>query len=913
MKKYLCFLAIAFMLLFFSGQAFAQSGSTGAIEGKVLDEEGSPLPGAEVKLSSPDMIGGTRFTQTKKEGKFRFVAVPRGTYAVEASFPGFTAARRENIKLFVRQTLTIDIILKIATLEEKVTVIATSPLVDVKDSMINATNLDKQMLQTVGAEMRYKDVSLLINFAPGVQDRSVMGAAENVANNWQIDGQSLLTYVGSGGYWNAPDMNIIEEIQISGSGANAEYGGFTGAVMNMITKSGSNNFEGMVEVSYSPLQWNWKNVDTNEAKFSLYEAPPRDGYFDAHFGLGGPIIKDKLWFYVSVGYIQGDYEDRPPDLRSEQILKGFAKLTFQINSNNRMTAWMEYEDWEWHNVGLSPTRPVAASSTDVGPGFPMAIDWLHTFSENTFTEIKVGRYWSYWDYRPNSGPDVPQRQDWLTGMYSGNASWMSETSSTHYTASATLTHHADEFLLGSHDFKAGVEFFGGFDNAKAGYSGGYSYVDNYYYFSYYQYYEKYYDYNWYVYNTFAYSYGYDVKANGRRVSAFVQDSWRISDRLTINPGVRLSMYRGYLPNIQDEAIFKPKNALEFRLGFTFDVFGDHTTAIKAHYGRFHETFKTYFFNRAEIEYDDWVTYEVLADGSFYEIYREVYSTGADIDPDISMPYSDQFTFGIERELMKDMSLSLTLVHRIYKNFISLTNMGSQWEPYSWTFTDENGQQQTMDIYRKLPGSEDYMVTNPREGISPSVIITPENKYTGFSISLNKRFSDGWMFHIDYTYSVAKGNHYNNYGVGAGGGNTYQNPNRQINRDGPLSYDAPHFLHLYGTVNLPLGFALTPRIRFRSGDNWNRWRSGPYLAGSPPIQIEEKGSRRFPNRTDLDMRLEKVFMLTGRMRIGVILDVFNVFNTGTETWAVTKITNPNYGLATSITAPRYIRVGLRFFF
>lgn len=908
MKKYSYFLAIAFMLLFFSGQAFAQSGSTGAIEGKVLDDEGSPLPGVEVKLSSPDLIGGTQVKLTTASGKFRFAAISRGTYVIEASLPGFTAARRENVRLFVRQTITVDIILKIGTLDVQVTVIGTAPLIDVKDSMINATNLDRQMLQTVGAEMRYKDVSLLINFAPGVQDRSAMGAAENVSNQWQIDGQDLLTYVGSGAYWNAPDMNIIEEVQISGSGANAEYGGFTGVVMNMITKSGGNNFEGMVEVSYSPLQWNWKNFDPDEDKFSRFDKPPRTQYYDAHFGLGGPIIKDKLWFYASVGYIQGDYEDRPKDpddLRSEKILKGFVKLTFQPSRNDRLTAWMEYEDWKWHNIGLSPTRPAEASDFEVGPGFPMAIDWLHTFSENTFTEIKVGRYWSYWDYRPNSGPAVSEHYDKATGKYSGNYGWMAETESTHYTASATLTHHADEFLLGSHDFKAGVEFFGGFDNAKAGYPGGFNYVDNYYAYSY-----TYYDYRF---LTYAYSYGYDVKANGRRVSAFAQDSWKISDRLTINPGVRLSMYRGYLPNLQDEAFFKPENALEFRLGLTFDVFGDHTTAIKAHYGRFHETFKTYYFNRAEPNIDDWICYEVLADGSKIYSYKESYTTGATIDPDISMPYSDQFTFGIERELMKDMTLSLTFVHRIYKNFIALTNMGSQWKPYSWTFTDENGQEQTMDIYEKDDSSEDYMITNPVKGISPSVIITPENKYTGFSISLNKRFSDGWMFHIDYTYSVAKGNHVNDYNSASYGGNYYQNPNRQINRYGPLAYDAPHYLHIYGTVNLPLGFALTPRIRFRSGRNWNRWRKGPKLAGGPPIQIEEKGSRRFPSITDFDLRLEKVFMLTGRMRIGVMLDVFNVFNSGVETWAVTNITNVNYGLATGIVAPRYIRVGLRFFF
>jgi len=822
------------------------------------------------------------------------------------------------------QTITIDIILKIATLDVQVTVTGIAPLIDVRDSQVNATNLDLQMLQTVGAELRYKDSTALISMAPGVTDRSAMGAPQNVSNAWQIDGQGLLTYLGAGSYWNAPDMNIIEEIQISGSGSNAEYGGFTGAVMNMITKSGGNNFEGMVEVSYSPLAWNWNNIDPNEPVFSLYKEPfepPRNRYFDAHFGIGGPIIKDKLWFYASVGYLHMDYEERKPDFRSERKLTGFGKLTFQISRNDRMTAWVEYEGWEWHNVGLSPLRPVEATDFEVGPGVPMAINWLHTFSENTFTEIKVGRYWSYWDYRPNQGRDVSERYDQLTGEYSGNYGWWSDTESTHYTASASLTHHADEFLHGSHDFKFGVEFIGGFDNWEYGISGGYRYYDNYYGWSYYQYYElgtDYYD--CYGYLTYAGSFSYDVAADAWRASAFVQDSWRISDRLTINPGVRLSMYRGYLPHLQDEAFFKPKNALEFRLGFTFDVFGDHTTAIKAHYGRYHDDIKTTYFNMAEPSYQDYVWYEITPAGSKYETYREHYATVEHkMDPDITIPYSDQFTFGIERTLMKDMTLSLTFVHRIYKNFIAQINTGAQWKLSPWTFTDENGQQQTIDIYEKDPDyTDEWLITNPREGQSPSVILTPKNKYTGFSISLNKRFSDGWMFHIDYTYSVAKGNHANDYDTGASGDDYYYNPNRQINNYGPLEYDAPHYLHIYGTVELPLGFVLTPRFLLQSGRNWNRYLTN-YWAGPVDIDIEETGSRRLPYRKNLDLRLEKVFMLPGRTRIGVILDVFNVFNSGVEELIESNIALPTYGKAIrqdvipGVTAPRYIRLGLRFFF
>ncbi len=251
-KKFFSLLAALIIFGLVSGMSYAQSGTTGSIEGKIIDEEGNPLPGAQVKVSSPDLIGGVQSKATTAEGRFRFVALPRGSYTLEASLAGFTTAKRGDIQIFVGQTITVDLVLKIGKLEQEVTVTGTTPLIDVKDSQMNATNLDKQMLETVGEEMRYKNSTSLINLAPGIKDDSAMGAPSRVSNQWQLDGQSLLTYVGSGADWQYPDMNILEEAQVSGSGANAEYGNFTGAVLNLITKSGGNTFEGLVETSYSP-------------------------------------------------------------------------------------------------------------------------------------------------------------------------------------------------------------------------------------------------------------------------------------------------------------------------------------------------------------------------------------------------------------------------------------------------------------------------------------------------------------------------------------------------------------------------------------------------------------------------------------------------------------------------------------
>jgi outer membrane receptor protein involved in Fe transport len=898
--------ALLLVFLLLSGLANAQSGTTGAIEGRVLDEQGNPLPGAQVKISSPDLIGGAQSKMTTAEGKFRFGALPRGTYTLEGSLAGFTSVKRDDVRIFVGQTITVDLTLKIGTLEEEVTVVGASPLVDVKDSQMNATNLDLQMLQTVGGEMRFKNSTNLINLAPGVKDDSAMGAASRVSNQWNLDGQSLLTFIGSGADWQYPDLNIIEEAQVAGSGANAEYGGFTGAVLNLITKSGGNTLEGLAEFSYSPLRWNTTNFDPSNPKFSLFEAPNRILYMDAHLGLGGRIIRDKLWFYVSGGVIQQDEEYKGFSKRlSTQIPKGFGKLTWQINKNSRLSAFAEYEYFQVFNRGMSIDREADATYYDVGPGFPTSLSFLHTFSEDTFAEVKLGRYWSWYDQRPNKGRDVPERYDYLTGMYTGNMYFWGESDSTHYTASASLSHHAADFISGSHDFKVGVEFLTGNDNAATGYTGGFRYVDNYYGYSY-----TYYDYR---YMTYAYSYGYNLKSNGWKASAFAQDSWKIGDRLTINPGIRWSRYRGFLPNLQSEAFFKPKDAIEARLGLTFDVFGDHTTALKAHYGRFHESFKTYFFNSLDPSIDDYVIYEVLQDGSKVETYRRSYAIAGTIDPNVRIPHSDQFTFGLERTLMKDTALSLTFIYREYKNFIARVNREATWDKYPWTFVDEDGNSQTIDIYRTGADSEDrFVVANPTEGASESEILTPKNKYTGLSIALNKRFSDGWMFHIDYTYSQTKGNHTNTT-TASWGGTFYENPNRQLNASGYLPYDAPHALNIYGTVSLPFGFILTPRFTFQSGWNYTRTVTGPSAAGRPSIFIESRGSNRLPAQVSLDFRLEKLFSFTEKMKLGLMLDAFNVFNRGVETSLGGNVLLVNYGKAFSVCEPRYFRVGLRLYF
>ena len=900
-----------FSLVLMTGLAYSQSSITCAIGGKVTDNEGTPLSGVSVTLSSPDLIGGTQNKVTNDEGKYRFAAIPRGTYVVEAVLPGFVKTKKDNIKVFVGETITVDLSIEIGRLEEEITVTAGAPVIDIKDSQMNATNLDKQMLQTVGSEMRWKSSTNLINLAPGVKDGSAMGAPSAVSNQWQIDGQSLITYVGSGSDWQFPDMDILEEAKISGSGANAEYGNFTGAVLNLITKSGGNTLEGLISASYSSFNWNQKNFNPNDPMFSLFGTPPRNQFSDFHAGLGGPILKDKLWFYVAGGWMEQQTEIESSEAGAvlgkgtQKIPRGFGKLSYQMNMDTRLSAFVEYEYWQLLNKGLSVNRPPDATYDEEGPGVPVACNLLHTFSENTFTEIKLGYYDEFFEQKPKQGKDVPEHYDYQTGLVSGNYSTFQKTNTNQLTASATLTHYADDFIKGAHDFKVGVEFMKGIDNMKQGYTGGFKYTDNYPYSFVYQDYRP---------VTLAYSYGFDLKSNGWKVSAFAQDSWKIGNRLNINPGVRWSMQRGYLPNLQKEAFWKPKNFIEPRIGLTFDVFGDHKTALKAHYGRFHESFKTWYFNGVDPGYQDWIGYEVLPNGTKVELWRVPYSKSAAMDPNIGIPYSDQFTVGLERMIMKDVSLGLTYIYREYKDFTGRVNTTAIWEPFSYTYLDENGNPQTIQVFRQTSPAEDdqFMITNPRAGMFPSLLLTPKNKYTGISISLNKTFSAGMMFHVDYTYSQSKGNMFNT-GTASWGGNYFENPNRQINAYGNLSYDAPHALNVYGTVDLPKDFVFSPRFTYQSGANWTPYVQVSEVAGSPWVYIEPQGSRRLPAQIALDLRLEKLFTFSTQYNMGLILDAFNILNRGAVDGLNTRVNGADYGNANSVCDPRYIRVGMRFNF
>ena len=295
MGKSLKIFSIFFLaLLLAAGSALAQSKETGVIQGKVLDEGKAPLPGAAITISSPNLMG-TRSAVTDQAGSYRFPGLPGGAYVIEASLEGFTTVKKTGVTLHTTMTVTVEIILGMSKIEKEIKVVAEAPLVDVTDASLSKTYVTQEMLNNLPTS---QDTTKMMNLAPGVVEMSAYGGGDLTGNSTQIDGVDVTdARFGGGNFTMNIDYNLIEESQVMGLGAPAEYGNFSGAIVNVITKSGGNRLSGDVQAYYTGKSWQSQNIDPTEHQWMLVPETPVTRLLDTSFHLGGPIVKDKLWFF----------------------------------------------------------------------------------------------------------------------------------------------------------------------------------------------------------------------------------------------------------------------------------------------------------------------------------------------------------------------------------------------------------------------------------------------------------------------------------------------------------------------------------------------------------------------------------------------------------------------------------------
>jgi carboxypeptidase family protein len=882
---------------------------TGSITGNIKDQQGAVLPGVTVTLTGKQ---GTSVDTTDANGNYRFPALEVGIYQITADLAGFAKASRTDLQISPNRELTIDLQMKVGGITENVTVSGDSPVVDVKSSSTENT-ISQSLLFSAPITRTAINV---INYAPGVNRSSAYGAGAGAGNALLIDGVDTRDPSG-GTAWTFYNYNMVEEYQFQGLGAAAEYGGFTGAVVNTITKSGGNRFNGLFDFFGTNKGLGSSNVPAAVAKANPTLADPAKTkkYADITTQFGGPLKQNRLFFFVSAQRFLLETDPTGGVTKRHEVSPRLnAKLTWQPNASNNFMGHVQYDSY--NITGRAGVSALIANDSltnrEDAPEYVWLTQYRHLFSSNTFSEVKYTGWWGFYDLNPETKVSAHFQPN---GLVTGSQGWFYYADRTRDQVNGSLTHYADKF--GRHELKFGAEIEHSTTRDRYGYNNGIAFYD-------------------YPAGTpyYAYSYGYDISAKNTRQSVFAQDAWHATSRLTINAGARGDMYQGAGKtgsNIYSSSNWAP------RLGGAFDLLGDSRTVLKASYGLYYEGAQTQLFTRALPGISDRKTFAVNPNGSVGALLTTKPAVLYKMGSDIKHPRVDETTLGFERALTGSMRLSLTGIWRDNKNFVTSVAQSAQWTPVSTT-TDLGN---TITLYRwvnRTTSNTDYLIRNvegfqykdPNGGVIGTA--APFRKYRAFMAVLNKRYAKRWQAQVSYVRAKATGNVDNN-GSAQVAGRLFESPNLSlVGVPGEASNTPKHEFKLLGSYQIPVIEASInayyvatsglPYARIQQFSNTLLNTTG-LSSTYRRVLIAPRGAYHLPNLRQLDLRIEKNFNVAGGNRIGIYSDIENVANTGIVTSRVTRATSVTLPGGTSfalpfdtpggIQGPRQIRIGGRWSF
>jgi hypothetical protein len=902
----------AFVLLcvLSAGAASAQS-LTGRLSGTVRDSQGGVLPGATVTLS-----GRTGSLQATADpgGQYRFPAVDPGSYELQAEFIGLRAQRREGVVVAVGSHLTIDFSLAPAVVAAVVDVVAATD-VDVTSAATSATISQDQLFRLPLP----RDATLLANLAPGINNLSAYGGGATTSNAMLLDGVDTRD-MSDGTPALVMNYNVVEEVQIQGLGAPAEYGGFTGGIVNVLTRSGGNAWRGLFDALATTSKFASNNVSPAVAARNPALAASADIHklLDFTAQLGGPIRKDKLFLFANVQRYELDSDPPGPTTQSDELdHRVNLKLTWLPGAKDHFVAMFQAD--HTRSTGVAGVPPLLATDDLTGESSGPEVIWNGQYrrilGSQTLLEVKYVGWSSHTDFTPKVNGSL--HYDLVTHQYSGAAGFLKHTEKSREQGNVSVSHYAQAF--GQHDLKFGVEIERGRGGQRLSYVGGYKYYDAY------------------GAPYLAASFGYDVAANNARETAFAQDAWKPSPRWTINAGLRFDWDRGSGPQVGK--VFDTKS-LAPRLGLAFDLAGDHKSVLKASYGRYHESLLARYYGRANAGVRDFVTYAVTPVG-LMEVDRFP-SPRYPIDPGIKQPRVDEWTAGFERALSASTRFAVIGVYRTNRNFIDSILPTALWAPVQVTNLLTN---QPLTVYRwanRDQSQGDRLITNidgfvyrDAQG-RPLGAAEASRKYRALIVSLDTSHGERWHAMASYVLSKADGATDNTFGPSVGLTSNYEFATRAlVNGFGAATYDRRHEFKVLASYQIPkLELGVSAFYRAISGLHYTPFQEllasdlnvpGPTLA----VLLEAMGSRTLPVESYLDMRVEKVFKLgAGERRLGVYADIRNVFNADTTVAAQSEVPsvqipgvqdaqgNPVpilFGAPTAIAAPRQLLLGARYTF
>jgi outer membrane receptor protein involved in Fe transport len=901
--------------------------STGGLRGFVKDDTGGVLAGVTVEATSPSRIGGAAVEVTDGQGLYRFENLPLGEYVLTFTLQGFGTTRREAIRVEVGRTIQLDMQMKVGNVEQSIVVTGESPVVDAVHSGITS-NFNQEMLQNIpSSRQSYFDI---VTYTPAVRinqvpndSRFIIFGSSSDQNQFQYDGVDI-SAVSNGGVWDFPSPDIMQEVQVNAVGASAEFHDFQGGVVNIVTKSGSNSYRGSGSFYIIPPGLVGNNTPNEQFPYKVHYN--QQGTFE----IGGPIAKDRAWFYgilpAQRGLTTGVGVDPNLDKQGGVSYKPFAKGTVRLGPHDNLNVGFN-NNMFCCGATASRTAPLITQTVEHGHNPVLTSQYTHTFGSATLFEARAGGIYIRDNFTPVSDDFVtPGRTDQATGFSVANALTGSKQFHNRTTIDASLSHSASDFLKGSHDFKFGVQTAYATQRTVSIRFSNVSYTDL---------------------NSAPYLATFqDPAASGGRIRSgggYIQDNWSFNDRITLNLGFRYDNIRGDIPElsagatldgISGDASFEVPNTITYpavedlisfnswspRLGITLRADKSGKTVVKANYGRFFGKLATGMFNSMSPGATPQTTLRYNPVTRAYDIPFSVVDNRINfsVNDGLNNQYTDQLFIGVERQLLANMGVNVSFIWKEESDFIRLQDVRGSYAERAIVDTFE-GRTFPLTVFNltSSQASRLFQVVNRNDF---------DQSFKSVVVELNKRFSDSWQSQGSYTWQDSEA-----FGGGSVTGSTQQDfsnlssttgfgrdPNDSINAFGPTATNSTHSVKLSTTYRAPMDFNLGMRYSYESGRPYGRLIIVRGLGqGNVTMLAEERGAYALPDVNDFQIRIDKDFALTASQRVRFSVDFFNIFNSDTT---LTLRNNSSQVTATtpwaqtlSIVRPRTVQFGVRYQF
>lgn len=922
---------------------------TGSIFIRIVDDQGAAVPGATVTVTSP-VLPRPLVGVTDSAGAHRFAALTVGTYAVKTALSGFQTVNREGVVVVQSQTVSIDITMKIGTFAEEVTVSA-SPVVDTKSASV-ATNLDAMLLDTtpggkdIWSILEYKIPGLVFDTPDvggnqaGLQRAFTSRGTPNSQNVQLVNGVNVGDPAAIGFSMNYYEPATFENVQVV-TGAQDISMGTSGTLINMVTRSGTNQLSGQAGGTYQGKGTQWDNVDEDLKKAGFRsEAQAVDYISNANFQIGGPLVKNRLFYFGNVNNQQthvnvpGYPAISPPqipqitsgnDRDSTEIWSISGKLTYALGSANRLEGYGNYQWYDKPNRGAGPNVTLDSNPKEYDTFLISQLSWNSAVTSRLSADTKIA--YSNTHFPLNQKTDQQSILDNATGVRLRNNATSALMFRRRLQFTSNWNYYLPEFLKGRHEFKFGVDHgytpedvtttrAGNVNLTFRSVAGSASQPAG-------------------PGNVTIFNSPLEVKRAVTKTAFYAQDSYAIG-RLNLIGGVRYERVEGYVPKQTHESsqyfpsgttigglnvllnsgerlttytvrdsFDEVRNAPLWknwapRVSATYDLSGQGKTVLKTSAGKYFDQVgtgtpgpnpngtvsQTYPWNDINGDFvfqpgnATWNGSRYVG-GEFGSTVTTSIPNPNPFDKNRKQTWRREFTVGVDHELFPAFRLSAAFFNR--REFDTYGAVDADINQWDTMFSPIVAREAGRD---GISGNDDdqnitVYTLNPGFTIVDDLNVNDDRlgvKYNGLEIVGTKRYSRGTTLLGGYTYSRETQDLV-----------SLENPNRARVNAGGISGGRRHNFKLSGSATLPYRLTFGANLLLSSGRPITRTvsipgcsatvTSGCLLQGSQTVNAEPRGSVELPGRYQTDLRIGRLFDVGGR-KFELGLDAYNLTNANT---------------------------------